>query len=147
MNESLVEVARRLATQAHGEQKDRAGRPYIDHPRRVAGRLEDQGETAEVVAAGWLHDVLEDTPITTEDFRALGIPEAVIEAVESVTKRPDESKQDYALRVKSCEMGLKVKRADLADNMDPNRLALLDEPTRERLTEKYATMVSLLDAQ
>jgi hypothetical protein len=37
-----------------------------------------------------------------------------------------------------------VKAADIADNTDPARLAVLDEPTRERLIEKYATARRLL---
>lgn len=43
---ALVEAARGLATHAHGAQKDKAGNPYIDHPRRVAERLETTGASA-----------------------------------------------------------------------------------------------------
>ena len=141
---ALVETARRLATQAHGEQKDKAGNPYIDHPRRVAERLEAAGASAQAVAAGWLHDVLEDTPTTTADLAAVGIPAEVIDAVTAVTKRPGEPTEDYAARIRASALGLQVKEADLADNCDPARMALLDENTRERLTSKYRRMRTLL---
>ena len=141
---ALVETARRLATQAHGEQKDKAGNPYIDHPRRVAERLEAAGASAQAVAAGWLHDVLEDTPTTATDLAAVGIPAEVIDAVTAVTKRPGEPTEDYAARIRASALGLQVKEADLADNCDPARMALLDENTRERLTSKYRRMRTLL---
>ena len=141
---ALVETARRLATQAHGEQKDKAGNPYIDHPRRVAERLEAAGASAQAVAAGWLHDVLEDTPTTAADLVAVGIPAEVIDAITAVTKRPGEPTEDYAARIRASALGLQVKEADLADNCDPARMALLDENTRERLTSKYLRMRTLL---
>lgn len=141
---ALVETARRLATQAHGAQKDKAGNPYIDHPRRVAERLEAAGASAQAVAAGWLHDVLEDTPTTATDLAAVGIPAEVIDAVTAVTKRPGEPTEDYAARIRASALGLQVKEADLADNCDPARMALLDENTRERLTSKYRRMRTLL---
>lgn len=141
---ALVETARQLATHAHGAQKDKAGDPYIDHPRRVAERLETTGASAQAVAAGWLHDVLEDTPTTAADLAAVGIPTEVIDAVIAVTKCPGEPTEDYAARIRASALGLQVKEADLADNCDPARMALLDENTRERLTSKYRRMRALL---
>ena len=141
---ALVEAARGLATHAHGAQKDKAGNPYIDHPRRVAERLEAAGASAQAVAAGWLHDVLEDTPTTAADLAAVGIPTEVIDAVIAVTKRPGEPTEDYAARIRASALGLQVKETDLADNCDPARMALLDENTRERLTSKYRRMRALL---
>jgi hypothetical protein len=140
----IVEKASQLAMIAHGLQKDKAGHPYIDHPRRVAEALESQGESAEVVATGWLHDVLEDTTMTAEYLLGEGIPDEVVAAVVAVTKHHGEPLEEYAERVKTSTIGLAVKFADLADNMDEDRLALLDEDTRERLGAKYAKMIALL---
>ena len=47
-------------------------------------------------------------------------------------------------RVRANEIALWVKRADIADNTDPERTALLDEETRERLAKKYAKSLTLL---
>ena len=74
----------------------------------------------------------------------VGIPTEVIDAVTAVTKRPGEPTEDYAARVRASALGLQVKEADLADNCDPARMALLDENTRERLTSKYRRLRALL---
>jgi len=143
---ALVDAAQRLATAAHGLQKDKAGRLYIDHPRRVAERIRDEGGSAQAQAVGWLHDVLEDTGMTVQDFQDAGIPEPVIQAVEALTKGKDEPLPHYIDRVNKCELARNVKYADVADNLDPERLELLDEVTRARLEAKYANTLALLDA-
>jgi (p)ppGpp synthase/HD superfamily hydrolase len=130
----LVELARDIATRAHQGQTDKAGAPYISHPARVAARVAGDPE-AEMVA--WLHDVAEDTSVTLEEL-ARDFPAQVVAAVGAITKRPDEDRDTYYRRVAADPLALKVKYADLADNSDPDRLALLDEPTRERLLAKYA---------
>jgi (p)ppGpp synthase/HD superfamily hydrolase len=59
---NLILAAARLADAAHhGQKRKYNGRPYIEHPMRVAGRvtlLDDA--TEEEIAAAWLHDVIED---------------------------------------------------------------------------------------
>lgn len=144
---AVVQVAQRIAEAAHAGQVDKAGQPYIDHPRRVAVRLEKGSAPAEAVAAGWLHDVLEDTDVTADELREAGVPEETIAAVEAVTKREGESVEGYAARIKATALALEVKHADLADNSDPERLALLNEATRTRLEGKYAMMHELLSEQ
>lgn len=144
MNHDSVELAKAIAERAHAGQVDKAGAEYITHPRRVAERARSHGGSNEVVAAAWLHDVLEDTSVTADDLRRVGMPEAVIEAVESVTKRSGEPLEDYCARVRANPLALRVKRADLDDNTDPQRTAALPDKTRERLAAKYARVRSLL---
>lgn len=132
--EALVNAARDIARAAHDGATDKAGKPYIGHPARVAARLDGH----ESKAAGWLHDVLEDTPLTTDELRAKGFPTPVIEAVVAVTHFPGEPHDRYYARIRAAgELALRVKLADIADNADPARLALLDAPTRHRLQDKY----------
>lgn len=133
MSDDLTAVARRIATDAHAGQVDKLGQPYIGHVSRVAGRV--QTEDQQVVA--WLHDVLEDTTVTAGDLTAAGIPDRLIRGVEAITHRRHEPRVDYYARVRTDEIAVAVKLADIADNADPTRLALLDQATRERLTEKY----------
>jgi hypothetical protein len=64
--------------------------------------------------------------------------------VRAVTKRAGEPPEAYAGRILATPGALLVKEADLAHNADPARLAVLDEPTRTRLTEKYTRMRALL---
>ena len=135
--EQIIGTARRIAERAHGLQVDKAGHPYIDHPRRVAERLARDDAPIAAIVAGWLHDVLEDTTLTAADLRASGIPEDAIAAVEAVTKLSGESVEDYASRIASTPLAPEVKYADLADNTDPARVEQLDDATRERLAAKY----------
>jgi (p)ppGpp synthase/HD superfamily hydrolase len=136
-----VEEAIALARWAHAGQTDKAGRPYIEHPLRVMHRL--RGEYEQMAAI--LHDVLEDTPITEDDLSAAGCPEPVITAVCALTKHSGEPLEDSMARAATNPIACAVKRADIADNSDPARLALLDEATAQRLRRKYADSTRLLD--
>ncbi len=136
--EGVVAKAEEIAVRAHAGQVDKAGAPYIDHPRRVVAHVRSTGGRDDAIAAAWLHDVLEDTALGSDDLRAAGIPARVVTAVEALTHRPGEPRDDYYARVRSNELALIVKRADLADNTDPVRVGRLDPATRERLAAKYA---------
>lgn len=140
-----IEVAKAIATIAHRGQVDKAGNPYIDHPRRVADLVSQQG--ADVIAAAWLHDVIEDTDVTCKDLEAAGMGRKVIWFVELLTRTDDQKAEDYyeALRV-GPQGAWHVKLADIADNTNPARLALLDDATIVRLTRKYAKARKLLGA-
>lgn len=140
----LIVTARAIATAAHDGQTDKAGEDYITHPARVAARVEAAGGDAEAIAAAWLHDVLEDSPTTTDQLTRAGIPAAVVTAVDALTRRRGESHEQAVLRAAADPIARLVKRADVADNADPTRLARLDHPTRERLTRKYAHAAALL---
>jgi (p)ppGpp synthase/HD superfamily hydrolase len=140
----LLELADRIAEEAHRGQSDQGGAPYIAHPRRVAQRVADRGGTVEQRAAALLHDVLEDTEVTEDDLRAADVPEAVVSAVVALT-RTDETYEAAVRRAAAHPVARLVKRCDLEDNTDPDRLALLDEATRTRLTAKYRRAIGLLD--
>ncbi len=83
-----ITAAQQVASDAHAGQTDKAGRPYLDHPRRVAAHVAGTTDDPDAVAAAWLHDVVEDTAITLDQLRALGFPETVIDAVDALTRRP-----------------------------------------------------------
>lgn len=125
-----------IATEAHAGQTDKAGLPYIEHPKAVAARLDDSDVDGRVVAL--LHDVVEDTPVTLDDLAAAGASDDVIEALNALTHLPDEPRLDYIERVWRIPLARRVKAADLSENGDPARLALLDPETAARLTAKYA---------
>ncbi len=133
-----------IARLAHYNQVDKAGNPYIDHPRAVAELVKEYGPNA--VMAALLHDVVEDTHITLDDLRADGYPDEVVNAVDAVTKRPGETHLDAVRRAAADPLGRVVKLADVTHNGDPARLALLDVPTCERLTRKYAKARAVLEA-
>ena len=66
---SMIERAYKLAVKAHGDQRRKSGEPYIIHPLWVAIILADLEMDKETIAAGMLHDVVEDTKFTEEDIR------------------------------------------------------------------------------
>ncbi|MEU0883325.1 HD domain-containing protein [Lentzea sp. NPDC005914] len=129
-----------LATSAHDGQVDKSGRPYIGHPLRVMASVE--GEHAQMAAV--LHDVIEDTSVTASDLTARGCPPAVVDAVVALSHLPEEPQDVYLRRVAANSLALTVKRADIADNLSPARMARLDAALQERLQTKYATALRLL---
>ncbi|MEU9972733.1 HD domain-containing protein [Streptomyces sp. NPDC051014] len=140
---SLTEVEE-LARAAHATQTDKAGRPYAEHLAAVAEGVRTRGGDMEQIAAAWLHDAVEDHVLTPERFAATPLTARTRAIVLAVTKRPGEPPEAYARRILGTPGALLVKQADLAHNADPGRLAVLDEATRRRLTEKYARMRALL---
>lgn len=136
--------ADQLAAAAHAGQVDKAGNAYVEHVRAVAELLQPHGEHA--VMAGLLHDVVEDTDVTLDDLRVAGYPDDVVSAVDSVTKRDGETYMDMVRRAAADPLGRLVKLADNTHNSRPDRLAVLDDDTREWLTAKYARARAVLEA-
>ncbi len=82
---TMIEKAYRLATEAHGDQCRKSGEPYIIHPLWVGIILADLEMDKETIAAGLLHDVVEDTEVTKEEI-AEEFGEEVALLVDGVTK-------------------------------------------------------------
>ena len=120
-----------FATTAHDGQHDRSGMPYILHPINVANQLETEDE----IVLGLLHDVVEDTAVSLEEIRSR-FGDRIADALDLLTKRPDEDYMDYIERVATDPMAVRVKLADLTHNMDPNRHKNPDEWDFEHL-ERY----------
>lgn len=145
---TLIDRAHTIAATAHAGQTDKAGAPYIDHPRRVSNRVchyapDELTEAAQAVA--WLHDVVEDTPITLQDL-AKHFPPTIVTAVDALTHRAHETRENYYQRVATNTLARAVKHADIDDNTDPQRLQQLDEHTRRRLETKYTQARAALAA-
>jgi GTP diphosphokinase / guanosine-3',5'-bis(diphosphate) 3'-diphosphatase len=81
----LIQRAYRVAEEAHREQKRHSGEPYINHCLAVASILADLRVPPEVVAAGLLHDTVEDTTITLADIRR-DFGQTITVLVDGVTK-------------------------------------------------------------
>jgi (p)ppGpp synthase/HD superfamily hydrolase len=136
---STIEGAAAIAEQAHADQVDKAGAPYITHPTRVAGAVE--GEEAKVVAL--LHDVVEDSEWTLDQLRDEGFSDAVIKAIDALTHKDRDGYFDAVRRAKADPLARIVKLADLADNSDRTRLGEVTEEDERRL-EKYAKARDIL---
>jgi (p)ppGpp synthase/HD superfamily hydrolase len=133
---------RTLAEEAHRNQLDKIGNPYIEHVLAVAAGVAPFGEHLEM--AGLLHDVVEDTRWTPGALRDAGVPEEVVSMVEKVTNVPG---MPYAQKIEAilADRGATlVKISDNAHNSHPARAALLPIETRARLERKYRKARSLL---
>lgn len=127
------------AEELHRGQHDKAGQPYVLHLARVAAGVQDFGLGLQMAA--WLHDAVEDHPDRTSLrlLAQMGVPYAVVDMVDCLTKRPDELYHRALERVVPNYGALLVKLADNADNSSEERLArIADEGKRARLRTKYA---------
>lgn len=125
-----------LAARIHAGQVDKAGAPYILHPVRVMLGLPSDASDIERMAA-LLHDAIEDGPAgTREELLAAGAPEDLMTLLDALTKVPGEGYDAYIRRVAQSSAH-RVKWADMADNSDPERLALLPPALADKLRAKY----------
>ena len=131
--------AMKLCYEAHKDQVDKSGLPYVFHPAHVAEQMTDEATT--IVAL--LHDVVEDTDYTLEDLAAEGFEKEILEAVALMTHEDDVPYLDYVAKLKNNPIARAVKLADLAHNSDLSRIGEIDEETRKRL-EKYKKAIALL---
>jgi (p)ppGpp synthase/HD superfamily hydrolase len=139
-----LEDALALAAAAHRGQvyPSPTGEPYILHPLRVMLRVTSAAER--VVAL--LHDVVEDTPTTLADLRRFGYSEAVVAAIDRLTRRDGEPYEAYIERLAGDPLARRVKLADLADNLANNRRLAPTAPVRERLARYQRARARLLRA-
>ncbi len=137
--------ALKLAQRLHEGQKDKAGLPYWEHPARVQARLRSmRWVPAHVLEAAVLHDVLEDCGVDGEALLREGVSPRALGLVRILTRQPGESYPLYLQAVRKSKWGLLIKLADIGDNTDPIRLAMLDEALRTRLLEQYAKALGIL---
>ncbi|MFJ8528390.1 hypothetical protein [Bacillus sp. NPDC094106] len=119
----LLKKAIQIAYEAHKEQMDKGGNPYILHPLHVMNQL----ETIDEKIVGVLHDTKEDAGLTDEFFRSEGFPERIIQGIDSVTRRPGETYMEFIKRSSEDELGRKVKKEDILHNMDLSRISVITE--------------------
>ena len=131
-----------LVSELFKDKTDKNGFPYINHLIRVSIKLDSK----ELKIAGLLHDVLEDTKVTSDDLREYGFTDRIIEIVEAVTNQPIGSYHDKIRKiVSSGDIDvIKLKYADMSDNFDSNRLKLLPVEVQRRLTLKYKDNLEML---
>ena len=135
----LTKKALRLCFDAHKEQVDKTGMPYVFHPFHLAEQMTD--ELATVCAL--LHDVVEDTDYTLDDLGKMGFPIEVIEALKLLTHDESVPYMEYVQAIETNPIAKQVKIADLRHNSDLSRMDTVDEWAIAR-TEKYKKALALL---
>ena len=125
---TLIERAKLFATAAHGalgQKRKFSGDPYIVHPEKVASIISENVDdaTPEMIAAAWLHDVVEDTEILNRDietFFGYTVSRLVYEVTNFSKKtggnRAERKKLDREHLSKASDQGKTIKLADIIAN-------------------------------
>ena len=137
--QDLLNKAIKIAEFAHDGQVDKAGKPYIGHPKRVMNNV----ETVEEKIVAVLHDAVEDSDLTLEDLKVAGFSEPIVDAIAAITKIDGEKRNDYFSRVMDNKIALRVKIADMTDNMDVSRISNPTERDKERIRIYKKNIVKL----
>lgn len=132
-----------IASRVHEAQVDKAGKPYIYHPVRVSMNSILSTEDEHVVAA--LHDTVEDggDDITILSLIKAGLTPVQATALDNITRRDGESWDNYVGRVVTHIISVKVKIADLEDNMDVKRLATFHHKDKMRTARYHSLWIYL----
>ncbi len=138
MSEKLKQ-AETYAEKKHNGQFDKAGIPYIEHPKRVASMVDE--EDAKIVAL--LHDTVEDTSATVEEIRSM-FGDRIADAVACLTHDKSVPYMDYLAKIKENDLARKVKLADLKHNMDLSRIPNATDVDVQRVNKKYLPAFKML---
>ena len=128
----------KVAIKAHHGVMDKSREPYILHPITVANSIGMPDGDLKVIAL--LHDVVEDSDVTLQDLEDEGFNENVVEAVDALTRRIEESYFQYIDRVKKNPFAVVVKKADLKHNMSRNRNFKISDNLRKKYEKAEAIL-------
>ena len=139
---NMTKKALKLCYDAHKDQLDKSGMPYVFHPFHLAEQMDDEITT--IVAL--LHDIIEDSKYTLEDIEQMGFSKEAIQAIDVLTHKPEDTYMEYIEKVATNKIAKIVKLADLEHNSDKTRLDYLTEKDLHRL-EKYAVARGMLSGE
>ena len=138
INTKLTRKAMIIAYEAHKNQVDKSGVPYIYHPIHVAEQMDTENEC--IIAL--LHDVVEDTNVTFKQLEEVFSKE-IINILKLLTRKGNIEYDEYIKRIKNNSIACKVKIADLTHNLDKTRLDFVTEVDVKR-NEKYKKALQIL---
>ena len=138
INTKLTRKAMIIAYEAHKNQVDKSGVPYIYHPIHVAEQMDTENEC--IIAL--LHDVVEDTNVTFKQLEEVFSKE-IIDLLKLLTREENIEYDEYIKRIKNNSIACKVKIADLTHNLDKTRLDFVTEVDVKR-SEKYKKALQIL---
>ena len=135
-----TKMALKLCFEAHKEQVDKSGMPYVFHPFHLA----EQMNTEETTIVALLHDLVEDTDYTIEALVDMGFDKSITDAIALMTHADNVAYMDYVRAIKDNPIAKTVKLADLKHNSDLTRLDTIDEKALSR-REKYLKAIAILE--
>ncbi len=133
-DKELVARAYAYAEEAHRGQKRHSGEPYVNHCIAVANILSELKVPAEVIAAGLLHDTVEDTPVTLADIRREFGDNVrfLVDGVTKLTHLPRVSRGDQHAESNDNEKE--------APHIEPARLGRKEDMVPETLRKTFLAM-------
>ena len=137
----MTKKALKLCFEAHQDQTDKSGVPYVFHPFHLAEQMSDEDCTI----AALLHDVVEDSEYRLDDLRSYGFSVVVLEALSLLTHEPGVPYFDYIENLKGNYIAKTVKLVDLRHNSDLSRLDHITDRDLQRVA-KYKKAIELLEA-
>ena len=116
----LVKTACSILFQAHRDDLDKGGYPYVFHPFYLATQMDDEASTCVAL----LHDVIEDhgDMYSFADLERAGFPASVLDALRLLTHAKGVPYMDYVQALVKNPISCKVKCADLRHNLDTRRI-------------------------
>ena len=136
----LTKKALALSFEAHKEQVDKTGLPYVYHPFHLADQMRTEAEACVAL----LHDTIEDAGYTPQTLANAGMPDEVIEAVVALSHDTSVPYLDYVLGLRDKPLARAVKTADLKHNSNLSRLKKV-KPSDRRRYVKYQMALALLN--
>lgn len=140
---TVIENAVDIAVIGHMGLVDKGGKEALLHPLRVGLEIQKRGYRDELVAAGFLHDVVEDTVFTLENLVELDFPDETVEIVNLLTRDAGESYKDYIDSLYVSPGALIVKYFDSRDNL--SRVSSLKSDDAESLENKYVESLAAIE--
>jgi (p)ppGpp synthase/HD superfamily hydrolase len=138
----MTKKALKLCFDAHKDQLDKSGMPYVFHPFHLAEQMKDEATTTVAL----LHDVVEDTPLTIDDLENMGFTHEVTDAIRLLTHAEGVPYMEYVAQIKKNPVAKAVKLADLRHNSDSTRLDTVTERDKAR-EEKYKKAILFLESE
>lgn len=135
----LTRLAMKIAYDAHKDQTDLSGVPYVFHPYHLAEQMDDEKST--VIAL--LHDVVEDSRYDFEDLAIFGFGSDIIDTLKLLTRDKSIPYEEYIQKLSADPYAVKVKIADLTHNSDKTRCQHCSDKT-ESLRQRYAAALDYL---
>lgn len=134
-----TKYAMKIAYEAHKDQVDKGGVPYVFHPFHLA----EQMKTEDTVCAALLHDVVEDASVSIKELINAGFSKQVIDALILLTHKKGIPYMEYIEQLSSNPVASKVKLVDLIHNSDLSRLDNVTDNDLQRV-EKYRKAINMI---
>ena len=135
----LVKKACQISFEAHKDDVDKGGYPYVYHPFFLATQMDDEITTCVAL----LHDVIEDhsDKYSFEYLKSQGFNKEIIDVLKLLTHSKDIEYMDYIQKIKTNPYATKVKIADLKHNLDNRRTEGVKSPKYELYKQALELLV------